>query len=280
MRCYPRGPTDNPIAAGFTDVDRSTRIEEAAGYLAHVAALESVARYKRRALDLLAVQPGMAVLDAGCGTGDDVRAISALTGPTGRVVGLDYSEARIATARRRADDLSQVEFVHGDVCRMAFANNSFDRSRTERCLQHVADPAAAVRELARVTRPGGFVLAIEPDWGTLVIEHRDADATEAILTVHRSRLCRNPFVGRRLIRMYRDAGLEETQCEPVAVAFDDAPTPTAVLQLRRAAETAVDEGAVEESRATAWLDWLLDPQGEGGFCALMCTVMVLGRKPG
>ena len=55
----------------------------------------------RAALDTLALSPGMQVLDAGCGSGEALAWLAQGVGPTGRVVGVDLSEAHLAAARRR-----------------------------------------------------------------------------------------------------------------------------------------------------------------------------------
>jgi ubiquinone/menaquinone biosynthesis C-methylase UbiE len=71
-------------------------------------------------------------------------------------VGIDASEAMIAEAWKRSKDTGlAVEFVVGDAHRLDLPDGSFDASRAERTLQHVAEPARAVADLARVTRPGG-----------------------------------------------------------------------------------------------------------------------------
>ncbi|MFF1815944.1 methyltransferase domain-containing protein [Kribbella sp. NPDC058245] len=106
---------------------------------------------------LLDVQVGMAVLDVGSGTGDDLIGIAALVGEGGRAVGVDVSTAMVTEARRRTAEAGvPAEFVVGDATRLEFADAGFDRLRAERVLMAMADPETAVREMVRVTRPGGW----------------------------------------------------------------------------------------------------------------------------
>src|SRR5262245_43792070 len=96
-----RQPDRRGAAAGgsaFGDVDRAADPQALIGYLASVSALEMAQAYKRQSLALLRVGAGGHVLDVGCGRGDEVRAIAALVGPTGRAVGVDASAAMIAEA--------------------------------------------------------------------------------------------------------------------------------------------------------------------------------------
>ncbi|MFI5730217.1 methyltransferase domain-containing protein [Kribbella sp. NPDC051587] len=89
---------------------------------------------------LLDVRVGMAVLDVGSGTGDDLIGIAALVEEGGRAVGVDVSTAMVAEARRRTAEAGvPAEFVVGDVTRLEFADACFDRVRAERVLMAMAD---------------------------------------------------------------------------------------------------------------------------------------------
>ena len=70
-------------------------------YLDTVAQLDFMQAVKHTITERLDVHPGDIVLDAGCGTGDDARAMVSWVGPTGRVVGLDLHEETLVEARRR-----------------------------------------------------------------------------------------------------------------------------------------------------------------------------------
>jgi precorrin-6B methylase 2 len=86
--------------AGFADVDNASRPETLIDYLTMVNGLSGVRSYKQQAFAMLKLREADHVLDVGCGTGDDVRALAALVGASGRVVGLDRSTNMIAAARR------------------------------------------------------------------------------------------------------------------------------------------------------------------------------------
>src|SRR5579872_3790177 len=100
---------------------------------------------KRRTYALLDLQPGARVLDVGCGTGEDARAMARIVGPTGHVVGLDSSATIIeVAAARSASDGAACEFRVGQAERLDFDGGSFDACRAERVLQHVANPGQAI----------------------------------------------------------------------------------------------------------------------------------------
>jgi ubiquinone/menaquinone biosynthesis C-methylase UbiE len=95
-------------------------------------------------------------LDAGCGTG---ALAYALAPSVGEVVGVDASEAYVATARGHAPP--GCAFVVGDVAALDFPYGDFDLVGCLRVLHHVRRPELVVSELARVTRPGGRILLVD-----------------------------------------------------------------------------------------------------------------------
>ena len=102
------------------------------------------------------VRPGDRVLDACCGTGD--LAVAARAAGAGSVVGLDFSEAMLDHARRKAPG---VAFIQGDVLALPFQDASFDVAVVGFGIRNVDDLEACVRELRRVLRPGGRLGILE-----------------------------------------------------------------------------------------------------------------------
>jgi ubiquinone/menaquinone biosynthesis C-methylase UbiE len=136
---------------------------------------------------------GSRVLDAGAGTGA-VGAVLDQAGATVIAVDLETSMLSAGLSRRRLP-------VAGDVIALPFGKDAFDAVVAAFVLNHLADPAAGLREFARVTKPGGLVLAsvfsadrseakvvIEqqlrsfgwqrPDWYTIVQAHAEQTATQ------------------------------------------------------------------------------------------------------
>ena len=114
------------------------------------------------------IQPGMRVLDLGCGPGDVTFVAAGLVGPGGSVVGIDHSAEALARARLRAEQrgLAQVQFVEGDINDPA-PGGPFDAIVERLALWLVPDPAAVLRRQATVLRPGGLVVPIEFDLSTI-----------------------------------------------------------------------------------------------------------------
>jgi demethylmenaquinone methyltransferase / 2-methoxy-6-polyprenyl-1,4-benzoquinol methylase len=103
------------------------------------------------------------VLDVATGTGLVAEALVRRYGCS--VVGLDQSEAMLAGARRRIaaspDLAAQIELVHGEAEELPFEDARFDAVTFTYLLRYVDDPAATMRELARVLKPGGRMASLE-----------------------------------------------------------------------------------------------------------------------
>ena len=165
-------------------------------------------RLRDWAMERLAPQPGETGVDVGCGTGTVVRALAERVGTQGRALGVEPNAALRGVAAGRADGLVPTpEFVDGDAYALPFGDATVDVVHCERVWQHLADPARAAAEVARVLRPGGRAAVLDSDWGTMLVEPADPDV---VLRVNRAfwDANPNPFAGRRLRALLRGAGLE------------------------------------------------------------------------
>src|SRR5262249_16677104 len=149
-------------ARSWTAVDSGSHTQQRAlvGALDMMAQIPTLRRLKAWAVERLDPQPGQLAVDVGCGTGEDAMAL-ATVGRGGGAVGADVSSARVGEAGRRAAAVgSPADFDVAPAEKLPFADGEVDLLRCERVLQHVAQPAAAVAEMARVLRPGGRVAVI------------------------------------------------------------------------------------------------------------------------
>ncbi len=153
---------------------------------------------------------GMRVLDVGCGVGDVAMIAAELVGPEGSVVAVDRSAAALDIARARVEraGLAQIRFEEADLHDVV--EQGFDVVIGRFILIHLADPAAALRALARRLRPGGVLAFVEMDIGVAnAVPHTAlfARAIDLISTVYRQGGMK-PDMGSRLFAEFRAAGLE------------------------------------------------------------------------
>jgi SAM-dependent methyltransferase len=101
-------------------------------------------------------------LDLGCGTGRALPALRAAVGPAGRVIGLDLTPQMLDAVRASGRDRDTTALLLGDAQRLPFADGSIDAIFAAGLLNHLDDLPAGLRELARVTTPGGRLIVFHP----------------------------------------------------------------------------------------------------------------------
>jgi len=235
----------------------------------------------RRSIELLRIGPGATVLDVGCGTGVLLPALAELVGSSGRVVGLDYAPDLLAKARDRvrdADYAAVVELVEGDATRLPFESGSFDAAHIERVLMHLSDPGAAISEMRRIVRPGGWVVTAEPDNAGLRVDVPGDPEGMALLTAVQMTQMTNPAMGLELPRRFATAGLVDTQIVPMTDFLDEYDADAAALD-REIGADAVARGLMTAERVESIISYLTEASGRGEYAWFGTMVIAAGRVP-
>jgi SAM-dependent methyltransferase len=227
---------------------------------------------KRETIGALQLRRGDSVLDVGCGTGDDLRSLSEIVGPEGRVVGIDVSEELVAEARRRTRDHPAIDVVTADAEAMPFGAGEFAATRAERVLMHVENPAAVLAQMAFATRPGGRVVVSEPDWDTLIIDSDDVAIARRVVRAQAETI-RHADIGRRLPRLASGAQLTVECVRCTTISIRDAAAADATFRLQSAVEH-LDDDIVRR-----WWETLQSQAREGAFFAAMTGVTLIARAP-
>jgi SAM-dependent methyltransferase len=191
------------------------------------------------------IAPGMRVLDLGTGLGHVAVDVAELVGPEGAVVGIDESVRllEIADQRRCAAGIENVTFLEADVRTFRDAD-PFDAVVGRLILFHLPDAVEVLAHHLRGLRPGGFVLAIDFDGGTIRAEPpvalvtRIRDRVEAAFRVAGA----NPVVGARLALLLRRAGAVDVTTFGVQtyLAPDDPQGPAWLAGIVRSLEDRID----------------------------------------
>lgn len=134
---------------------------------------------------------GHRILDAGCGDG---RLAATLAREAERVIGVDANRDMLRAARHRRDHGAQVDLVGADLAALPFPNDSLDAVTAVTVFCFVAEPVAALRELARVVRPGGRVVVGELSRWSLWAVQRQLEARSGRGLLHEE-YCRRETLG-------------------------------------------------------------------------------------
>jgi SAM-dependent methyltransferase len=127
---------------------------------------EFLADPTRSAIARTGIEPGWSAIECGCGPLGALGILADLVGPDGRVLGVDFHDASVA---RCASVLEMLEIAHGEVLAGDVhdldpedVGAPFDLAYTRCFLMHQADPAVTLAAIARLVRPGGWIVAQEP----------------------------------------------------------------------------------------------------------------------
>ena len=166
------------------------------------------------------LRPGMRVIDVGCGPGSITRGLADRVAP-GEVVGVDASAEVLDVARHEASTATNLRYQQSSVYQLPFADASFDVAFAHQVLQHLADPAAAIREMLRVLVPAGLVAVRDVDWGSIAYWPVDP-WIDRFIDVHARTWTRNggePRMGRRLRALFNAAAVADVEINSSVWAY-------------------------------------------------------------
>jgi SAM-dependent methyltransferase len=201
---------DAIYAPGYSEEERQRLIEQAGFF----------GGFTERLLVDAGIGPGMRVLDVGCGVGDVSLLVASLVRPEGAVLGVDSNPLALGHARERvsAMGLTNVDFVEGNIRDLAF-DEPFDAAVGRLVLMYLADPAATLRRIAALLRPGG------------IIAFQELTLTESGLTYPEAPLLQR--TGTLINETFRRAGMEMEMGLKLYPAFIAAGLPAPATRAER-----------------------------------------------
>jgi ubiquinone/menaquinone biosynthesis C-methylase UbiE len=242
--------------------------------------------YSAELLDRVDLKPGQCAIDLGCGPSGIIQLLWDRVSPGGRVVGVDADSAHVTMAREFVDEhgLHNVDIVAGDARHTGLPSGSFDLVHSRTLLVNVPEPATLVAEMVRLARPGGWVASLEPDTehGLCYPAHPAFDRIGDLFHAAFRRNGADPFIGRRLTELYREAGLEGIGVEVRAPLHPPGDTRRSLrLDLVRSLRPMILERGLAEERELDELDRTVREHLANPNTLVMPTLYFLawGRRP-
>ena len=235
------------------------------------------------------LEPGMRVLDFGCGPGTISMGLAAAVDP-GEMHGIDMeaSQVELARAAAEAGGHANATFHVGDVTDLPFEDDSFDAAHCHAVLMHVPDTQATLAEVKRVLRPGGIVASREVIVSSSFLEPGEEEMAPAWATFS-SLLAANgghPQMGKELKAAFLEAGLSDIQ---TGGSFDFFGTPEDVAFLHAfiadwffspdVTAAATKYGLATQEQLDEWHRNLDEWKGYSGACGAFAFGEIIARKP-
>jgi ubiquinone/menaquinone biosynthesis C-methylase UbiE len=230
--------------------------------------------------EVLAAKPGETGVDVGCGLAHLACELAADISPGGKIIALDSSEHMVGEAAARvaaAGLVDRVDVRLGDAAALDLPTASVDFVAAAQVYSYVPDVVRAIREAARVLRPGGRLAVLETDWDLCVYESSDRPLARRILDARALNFA-HPHLPRQLHRLMHEAGLSLSQCEAfpiVETRHDPDSFGAGLLPVLRSA--AVRDG-IGETAVDGWIGDVQSRTGEGDYFFATCRFIFLGRR--
>ena len=241
--------------AGFKSVDNTTDPKSYVKYLEAVSELEPIKDYKQVTYNVLDIQDGDLILDAGCGIGIDAKKIAEIYSVS--VIGLDSSASMIESAQEMTSTelfrSERVKFCVGDLNDLPFKDATFSSVRADRTFQYFADPKRAMEELVRVTKPKGGIVTADPNWESLRFNGLSRSSVSTIQKAFLN-IIPSPFVGRDLRNLSLRKCFRTMVSYRKSIELDNASQVRLVLFLESSLRRAIIGGILNDDQVSESLE--------------------------
>ena len=221
----------------------------------------------RRAAVIQALNPrlGEHILEVGCGGGFYASEVARCVGESGRLRAIDISDDQIKTAREQCADMDWVEVTQASIMDLPYEDASFDAVYSVQVIEYVASVDDALRETARVLKPGGRAIIYDTNWSSVVWYSREPERMKRVLAAWNEH-CPHPDLPTTLAAHLRAAGLQPLRQQPASLLnMSLHPNSYSLWATRFIRQYIVGRGLIEEREAEAWASEFDTLENEGAY---------------
>ena len=260
----------------FCTLDDSTYADFLIHSMDVMTALPSIQRIKQIAIELMRLQNGDRVLEAGCGASIDVELIAKKIGASGKVIGIDNSKKMLALAEK-SKKINHILYQFMDVMDIQYEDGYFSACHADRLFVSHIDYKSIFDELVRVVKKGGVVCITDVDVKTLVISP-EINNTEIIVEeiladfVHKK-------MGRQLLNLFIDKNMSDIHIKTNLCEITDFNTLCQIFNFDDVLLSCVQKKRLTKRAASDWLNAMVEQSNRGAFYYCVTFFTVSGVVP-
>jgi ubiquinone/menaquinone biosynthesis C-methylase UbiE len=247
---------------------------------------EELAEESGRLFDQIGVASGSRVVEIGCGPQGCLELLSSRVGPAGSVVGIELSAHSVQLAREFLAErrINNVEVRQGNAFDTGLPKESFDLATARLVLVNIPEPEKIVYEMAALVRPGGVVALHEADWTAHVCDPPLPawNRLRQVLDSYSEARGMDLYVGRRIARILRNAGLVDVRVNPLIHIYgpDHSRRPIFLQFVNNLRDRIVSEGLISQEELAESIASLERHLGEPETLVVShLFIQAWGRKP-
>ena len=248
---------------------------------------EELRQESARMFDRIGIEKGSRAIDLGCGPQGVLDILSERVGPAGQVVGVERDRGSVAEAERFVADraLRNVSVIERDAAATAIPEASIDLVHARLLLVNVPHAESVVQEMIRLARPGGVVASHEADYLPHLCDPplRAWDRLFEIFKRYSASNGIDLFVGRRVHRLFCQAGLKDIEVHPIIHVYPHGHGRKLIFWqfLQNVRDRILEQGLIAEAEFSECMAGLKEHLGRPDTLVVShLFFQVWGRKPG
>ncbi len=243
---------------------------------------EDQKNFRKIILDAAKLNAGATAVEIGCGTGALLCNLAQAVGKSGNVIGFEPQKVFVQEARKRlaeANFSSFAEVREGSAENLLIEDFVADACVAQTVLIHLPDAALrkALAEMTRVLKIGGRVVSCDQDGDTWTIDHPDRELTRRIIRFNSDQRYADGWTGRRLRRLFREAGLENIQMK-ISAHADTEKSSYLFGMAERIANAAAEIEIISPQEQQEWLVALHRAADSGNFFSSINYFICAGTR--
>jgi len=267
------------LANGFAAVDETEDQTVYMNCLNYIDAIPYFNEVKTKTYELLKLKEANAVLEIGCGTGNDVYRMASYVSAESTVTGIDRSAFMIEKAQTNQmfEYSKNIDFKVADGRVLPYESFSFDRCRIDRTLQHIENPKKVVNEVYRVLESGGIFVAYDNDWNSFSLSLADKRLSRIIENYWCDALV-NGRIGCHLKSYFSASGFKDITLYPSTLVLDDFEVADNIYDIEKTVNNALLDGLLTSLEAENIIKECYHQTEEGGFQCALTSYTIIGIK--